>query len=124
MITHRAKLRRLAFISCPWSAAYADTRERSVPANRGGFTSPVTGNVGSGTRPAKGTGRAAAFITLFRKSLLAVFQHGCGAAARRGPTGRKPPSWSAFDHDPVAVERDERASKRPAQPRSGLAHRF
>src|ERR1700732_321598 len=64
MITHRAKLRRLAFISCPWSAAYADTRERSVPANRGGSTPPVTANVGSGTRPAKGTGLLRYFVNL------------------------------------------------------------
>jgi hypothetical protein len=76
---------------------------------------------------AKGTGvrtRAiAGFITLFRKGLLAVFRHGCGAAPGRG-THRRPSGGGAFDHDPVAVERDERASKRPAQPRWGRPHRL
>src|SRR6266566_409242 len=86
MITHRAKLRRLAFISCPWSAAYADTREPSVPANRGGFTSPVTANVGSGTRPAKGTHRVTALLRYFVKVFLRCF--GMAAVRRRDAARR------------------------------------
>ena len=85
MITHRAKLRRLAFISCPWSAAYADTTSQSVPANRGGFTSPVTANVGSGTLPAKGTRRVTALLRYFVKVFLRCFGMAAHMVAVRRP---------------------------------------
>jgi hypothetical protein len=54
-MTHRAKLRRLAFIVCPCPPTERRKAANGVPANRGGFTSPVPGNVGATPPPAKGT---------------------------------------------------------------------
>src|SRR5262249_40172644 len=117
MITHRAKLRRLAFILCPCSARKAESRG---PIRARKFASPIPANVGARMPPAKGTdartSSPVSFITLIRKALLAAFRHGCGAAARRGRPP-KSPAGGTFDRNPVAIERHERARQRPAQPR-------
>ena len=90
MITHRAKLRRLAFISCPWSAAMRTPASHRCPQIVAASRPLLTANVGSGTRPAKGTHRVTDLLRYFVKVFLRCFGMAAHmAAARRRDAARR-----------------------------------